>query len=59
MKNVGRRSTMGEKSLSKQAAKLVTGTLNKMLKVEANSTSCLMVYQPKAPKTLEKFKKTK
>lgn len=50
---------MGEKSLSKQAAKLVTGTLNKMLKVEANSTSCLMVYQPKVPKTLDKFKKMK
>lgn len=45
-----------EKRISKQAAKVVTSTLNKMLKVEANSTSCSIVYQPKAPKALERFK---
>ena len=43
---------MREKNLSKQTAKVVAGTLNKMLKVDANSTSCLVVYQPKAPKGL-------
>lgn len=52
-------SAMREKSLSRQTAKVVAGTLNKMLKVEANSTSCTIVYQPKAPKALERFRKGK
>ena len=47
---------MREKSLSKQTAKFVTGTLNKMLKVEANSTTCGILFQPKAPKALERFR---
>ena len=50
---------MREKNLSKQTAKVVAGTLNKILKVDANSTSCLVVYQPKAPKGLERFKNEK
>lgn len=50
---------MRENNLSKQTAKFVTGTLNKMLKVEANSTTCGMFYQPKAPKALERFRKNK
>ena len=31
--------------------------LEKTLKVEANSTSCVIIYEPKAPKKLDKFKK--
>ena len=33
--------------------KIATGCLS----VEANSTSCIMLYQPKAPATLKKFSK--
>ena len=40
-------------------AKFVTGALNKVLKVEANSTSCRIIYQPKAPKALERFRNGK
>lgn len=58
-KKEGRNECMREKNLSKQTAKVVAGTLNKMLKVDANSTSCLVVYQPKAPKGLERFKNEK
>ena len=47
------------KDISKQTAKIVVGTLNKMLRVDANSTSCSVVYQPKAPKSLERFKNEK
>ncbi|WP_448902114.1 cyclic lactone autoinducer peptide [Eubacterium sp.] len=50
---------MREKNLSKKTAKLVTGMLNNILKVEANSTTCGMVYQPKAPKTLQRFRNNK
>ena len=31
----------------------------KVLKLEANSASCVFAYEPKAPKELERFKKTK
>lgn len=43
----------------KGVAKLVKNTLNKVLSVEANSNSCVLVYQPKVPKSLEKFKNGK
>lgn len=39
------------------AAKFVTKTLNSVLKLEANSNSCLLAYQPKAPENLKKFRK--
>lgn len=29
----------------------------KMLKVEANTTSCVYVYQPKVPKDLQKYRR--
>ena len=48
---------MIEKRTSKKLAKLVAGTLTKQLRNEANTTSCMFVYQPKAPKELSKFKK--
>lgn len=31
--------------------------LDKVLRTEINTTSCVVFYQPKAPKKLEKFKK--
>lgn len=39
------------------AAKAVTAVLNKFLKLEANSTSCIVVHQPKMPADLKKFRK--
>lgn len=40
-----------EKSMSK--------VLDATLRVNANSTSCMLIHEPKAPKGLEKFKKVK
>ena len=50
---------MEEIKMKKQSntAKSVKGVLNQVLKSEANSTSCTIIYQPKAPKNLESFKK--
>ena len=42
-----------------QMAKMVVGLLNKMSVLDANSTSCLVVYQPKAPEKLKQFRKDK
>lgn len=40
-------------------AKLVAKALNGVLRAEANSTSCFIVYQPKAPEGLSRFRKEK
>ncbi len=40
-------------------AKIVTGLLNKMLVLDANSTSCIVVYQPKVPEKLKEFRNGK
>ena len=45
------------KNLKKSTAKLLKNTLNKALSVEAISNSCILVYQPKAPKNLSNLKK--
>lgn len=37
--------------------KMMKKILNMALKVEANTTSCAYIYQPKQPKELIKFKK--
>ena len=44
-----------EKKLAKGIAKVLETTL----KVEANSTSCFVMYQPKAPKELSKYRRMK
>lgn len=44
-------------NMSDKVANVITKVFDRMLKVEANSTSCSMVYQPKAPKSLERFRK--
>lgn len=46
-------------SLMKPIAKGTVSALNKVLRMEANSASCMIVYQPKAPKGLEKFRSGK
>ena len=45
------------KKLNEKAAKTVAKMVKQTLKVEANSNSCLIMYQPKAPKELSRFKK--
>ena len=47
------------RSSSNKIAKAVVNVLNSVLKTEANSASCCVIYQPKAPKELERFKKKK
>lgn len=41
-----------KKNLSKMAARKITSAMNVFLRIDANSTSCTVVYQPKAPKGL-------
>ena len=50
---------MKQRDLTTKTAKMMVSVLNKMLKVDANSTSCGVVYQPKAPKGLENFRNVK
>jgi len=45
------------RSTVKNTAKGVERVLRSFLKVDANSTSCCIVYQPKAPKELSKFRR--
>lgn len=45
--------------MKKSKAQKVVKVLDTILKLEANSTSCVWAYEPKAPKALERFKKTK
>lgn len=45
------------KELSKKATNIILNILNKELERDANSTSCVFLYQPKEPKELMRFKK--
>lgn len=47
------------KQISKSVAKGAVSVLNKFLWVDANSTSCVIAYQPKAPKELSRYRRTK
>lgn len=51
--------SMERKKVSKAVAGVVVHTLNAMLHVDANSTSCMVVYQPKAPKELARYRRKK
>ncbi len=37
--------------------KMVKNIVEKFVRVDANSTTCMAVYQPKAPSLLKKFSK--
>lgn len=41
----------------KQSKKMLASIVKKNLKLQANSTSCIVAYQPKAPAALKKFSK--
>ena len=48
---------MSKEKVINGIAKSVASVLKTSLRVEANTTSCILVYQPKAPKELSRFKK--
>ena len=48
---------MDKKKVSKAIAGSVVKVLNVSLYVEANTNSCIVLYQPKAPATISKFKR--
>ena len=50
---------MERKEVLKKTTKLIANATAGYLKVDANSTSCIMFHQPKAPKELSRFKKKK
>ncbi len=45
--------------LSKKVAKGAVSVLDTFLRMDANSTSCCVIYQPKAPKELKRFRRKK
>lgn len=51
------KTSMKEKMLGKKTAKLVEKMATGTLRRTANSNSCMVLYQPKAPKELSRFKK--
>ncbi|MCT7399773.1 cyclic lactone autoinducer peptide [Eubacterium sp. LFL-14] len=52
-------SALKDRNVITKTARLITGSLDLVLKSSANSTSCGVLYQPKAPKTLERFRNKK
>lgn len=50
---------MKKENLTKRTANAVANLTTKFLKGEANSASCIVMHQPKAPKELARFKKSK
>ena len=48
---------MKKEKITKKAAKGVASVLNSVLRTEANSASCVIIFEPKAPKELSRFKK--
>lgn len=50
---------MKQKKVSKSVANMAVNVLNAALRADANSTSCIVIYQPKAPKELARFRRDK
>lgn len=48
---------MKENKLKQSVAKGIASFLDLTLKMDANTTSCYIAYQPKAPNALQKYKK--
>lgn len=44
-------------SINKSVKKLVKNIFEKEFEISANSTTCIVLYQPKAPTSLKKFNK--
>lgn len=45
--------------VEKVSAKKMVSVLDKVLRVEANTSSCTFVYQPKAPNGLKQYRRNK
>lgn len=45
------------KSQKKTYSSIIKTIVEKTVRVDANSTTCIAVYQPKAPASLKKFSK--
>lgn len=43
--------------MSEKIAKIVAKTVEQILKVEANSVSCIWTYEPAVPEELKQFKR--
>lgn len=50
---------MKREQLLRKSTKAVADIATKYLKTDANSASCAVFHQPKAPKELSRFKKVK
>lgn len=50
-------ANMNKAENSNKTGKFVKTALDLFLKVEANSASCVLAYQPKAPEELKRFRK--
>ena len=48
-----------KKNVAGKSAAMTAKVLTKVLKADANSTACCLVYQPKAPKELSRFRRQK
>lgn len=50
---------MMKKQVTIAVAKGIKAALDVVLRTEANTTSCVIMYQPKAPKELMKYRRYK
>lgn len=50
---------MKKNATENKVAKKLTSVLNGVLRAEANTATCVLAYQPKAPKNLKRFKNSK
>lgn len=48
-----------KKQIAKSVAKGMKTVLDGVLRTEANTASCAIMYQPKAPKELTKYRRNK
>lgn len=48
---------MTNTKLSKASARAVASVLEKVLRVEANSASCIVLHQPKTSQELQKYRR--
>lgn len=48
-----------KRNVEKVSAKKMVAVLDKVLRVEANTSSCTFVYRPKAPSDLKQYRRNK
>ena len=55
----GKERVIMKKEVTKSVAKGMKAALDVVLRTEANTASCLIMYQPKAPKELMNYRRNK